>query len=51
MFAEENVETSSYGGANLNDLSQNHKDRFNELYEEGLKKKLRQYKLSSISIE
>ena len=39
-MAEENVETSSYGG-NLNDISQNHKDRFNELYEEGLKKKLR----------
>ncbi|CDW86863.1 UNKNOWN [Stylonychia lemnae] len=41
MYAEENVETSSFGG-NMNDISINQKDRFSELYEDGLKKKLRQ---------
>lgn len=45
---EENVESSSYGGG---DISMFQKDKFKELYEEGMKKKLRQQKLCSISIE
>jgi hypothetical protein len=44
--AEENVETSSAG--DLEDLKKN---RFHELYIEGMKMKMRQQKLSSISIE
>ena len=38
VYAEENVETSSAGG----DTSLFSKDRFEELYNDGMKKKLRQ---------
>jgi len=47
ITSDENVESSSYGG----DTSMFQRDRFLELYDEGMKKKLRQQKLSLISIE
>eukprot|EP00347_Sterkiella_histriomuscorum_P019160 403342715 len=58
MLGEENVETSSIGDdyenqqQNYNNISMiSNKNRFLDLYEQGMQKKLRQQKLASISIE